>query len=880
VLDLARRTLLILGLALPAGLVLLQPGGPTPLLPEPAAPGSPILDDLGLGGGARPLGDIESPTPSELGVALTHGLTLRSVVWMAKASREWTPFGPPLQASWNARLLRQSTPADLLSNDQFVWGPNVGPFEAGAFLESRSSRLAAFAGDLELWASYSSVNPKVLLAVLQLRYGMVDGLPEGADPAKVREQIESTALALATAFYEHLYTWGARRDDQAPDAPLPSLALEDGTIVALNAGESSGSYALQRVLAQGSDVATWQALTAPSDAGGFGPTFAALFPASDPLAQDNPINPADVPPEALLQLAFPLGDAWRFWGAHSWNGDSTPPFSSLDFTDGSGTCSAPPGLYTVASASGTSTRRSTCWMEINHGSGWVTSYYHMQNLVGGGTVMRNARLGSIACEVCAGGYATGPHVHWSLKYNGAYVSLEGVKLSGWTVHVGSTAYSSGSLERDGAFLNPGSTVLNDYHTYYPTNNTSLRFLGSGAVDGDRLKIAVDDPLNTYSGPPVDVGATDFTLEWWVKALPGDNAAAGVSCGANANWVYGNTILDRDRLNQDRDYGVSLAGGRIVVGISGPGTGNLTLCTTTRVDDGLWHHIAVVRNRWTGTTTPVVDGEAWVFIDGRLEAHAVGPGGDLSYPDDGVPLNLCGPSGNQSCVGSDPYLVIGARKSDLNPATYPPFRGWVDELRVSNILRYTADFARPTANFSVDANTIALLRFDENAGTSAYDTSGAPAGPSNGFLSLGGTPIGPEWSSDVPFPGSGPTPTPSPSPSATLTPTPTHTPTTTLTPTPTTTPTQTPTLTATLTATAVTPPTATATPSPTVTPTRVAGSADINLDGRVDVLDVQLAVNIFLGIETDPEIIARGDVNGDGTVDVLDVQGIVNVFLLG
>jgi hypothetical protein len=46
------------------------------------------------------------------------------------------------------------------------------------------------------------------------------------------------------------------------------------------------------------------------------------------------------------------------------------------------------------------------------------------------------------------------------------------------------------------------------------------------------------------------------------------------------------------------------------------------------------------------------------------------------------------------------------------------------------------------------------------------------------------------------------------------------------------------------------------------------------------VDVQLAVNIFLGIETDPDRIARADVNGDGAVDVLDVQGVVNVFLLG
>jgi hypothetical protein len=47
---------------------------------------------------------------------------------------------------------------------------------------------------------------------------------------------------------------------------------------------------------------------------------------------------------------------------------------------------------------------------------------------------------------------------------------------------------------------------------------------------------------------------------------------------------------------------------------------------------------------------------------------------------------------------------------------------------------------------------------------------------------------------------------------------------------------------------------------------------------VDVLDVQLCGNVFLGIESDPEIVARADVNGDGAVNVLDVQAIVNSYL--
>ena len=94
-----------------------------------------------------------------------------------------------------------------------------------------------------------------------------------------------------------------------------------------------------------------------------------------------------------------------------------------------------------------------------------------------------------------------------------------------------------------------------------------------------------------------------------------------------------------------------------------------------------------------------------------------------------------------------------------------------------------------------------------------------------------------------------------------------------------TPTQTPT----------TSPTATSTPEPP-TPTHTAEASstsiidplptDINLDGVVDVLDVQLCVNVFLGIETPPAIVRRADVNSDEAVDVLDVQLVVNGFLEG
>ncbi len=46
------------------------------------------------------------------------------------------------------------------------------------------------------------------------------------------------------------------------------------------------------------------------------------------------------------------------------------------------------------------------------------------------------------------------------------------------------------------------------------------------------------------------------------------------------------------------------------------------------------------------------------------------------------------------------------------------------------------------------------------------------------------------------------------------------------------------------------------------------------------LDAQLCVNVFLGSEEDPQVVAQADVNGDGAVDVLDVQLIANIILSG
>lgn len=278
---------------------------------------------------------------------------------------------------------------------------------------------------------------------------------------------------------------------------------------------------------------------------------------------------------------------------------------------------------------------------------------------------------------------------------------------------------------------------------------ALRLYGNGVNGIDRVEISIDNPA-----VPADIGATDFTLEWWMKALLTENASTSASCGSDAGWITGNILFDRDIFGSGDygDFGVSISAGRVVFGVSQGSNGN-TLCGTRVVADGAWHHVAVTRSRANGTLR--------IFVDGVLDAEGPGPTGDVSYRD-----------GRATTRPKDPYLVIGAEKHDYDRTQYPSYSGWVDEVRLSTVIRYTGNFSRPVAPFTPDGNTAALYHFDEGPAGPCQgvvtDNSGAAGGPSNGQCRYGGSPAGPVYVSDQPFTGGQSTPTPTRT--ATFTPT--------------------------------------------------------------------------------------------------------------
>jgi hypothetical protein len=111
---------------------------------------------------------------------------------------------------------------------------------------------------------------------------------------------------------------------------------------------------------------------------------------------------------------------------------------------------------------------------------------------------------------------------------------------------------------------------------------------------------------------------------------------------------------------------------------------------TEITVDVWHHAAVSR-----------DGNTYrLFLDGALE-------------------------GTNSARTDDPGQLTGGRIGAFADGSLV-MDGWIDEVRISDVARYTSNFTPQTTPFQNDSNTLLLLHMDGTDGSTVFtDDNGVP-----------------------------------------------------------------------------------------------------------------------------------------------------------
>jgi len=241
---------------------------------------------------------------------------------------------------------------------------------------------------------------------------------------------------------------------------------------------------------------------------------------------------------------------------------------------------------------------------------------------------------------------------------------------------------------------PTSTPVN---TNTPTNtpvntNTPTSTPSNTPLPGSNFALAfAGDNDVAMGGAIAGLGGTQ-TIELWVRPAT-----------ANQSSVLASTT------NDTSGWALELNNGRVTWWLYTGGQWRSTANTATLAPN-TWYHVAVTYNAATSN--------AQVFVNGVASTAT-----------------------NVGVLSAGPQFSLGGL------AGYAFFNGQLDEVRVSNSVRYTGAFTPPSSAFVDDANTLAIFSLDEGSGQSSQERSG------NGYTLTLGTGAGvdsadPSWVSST------------------------------------------------------------------------------------------------------------------------------------
>lgn len=356
----------------------------------------------------------------------------------------------------------------VLPDSEFVFSMTAVDFDINAYVAEASGYLVryheylgsngeTYGGDIiRILAQDNSINPRLLLALLEFQSGWVFGAPANLaveeypmgrvdlNQKGLLHQMKWTVNQLSIGYYG----WREGR--------LSEIQFRDGVRTRLAPGLNAGTAALQYYFAQVYDSQGW--LKAMDAEEGFPAVYEVMFgnPWSRALAVE-PLFPPDLA-QPWMELPFLLGTMWSYTGGPhgAWERDGS--WAAIDFAPAStvsGCYDSDAWVAAVAPGKIVRSERGLVTLDLDgdglEQTGWVLVYLHIpaEGRVRAGTVVQMGDF--IGHPSCEGGYATGTHVHIARKFNGEWMAADGpipFNLSGWVAHEGTSAYK-GTMTRDG-----------------------------------------------------------------------------------------------------------------------------------------------------------------------------------------------------------------------------------------------------------------------------------------------------------------------------------------------------------------------------------------------------------------------------------------------
>jgi autotransporter-associated beta strand protein len=211
------------------------------------------------------------------------------------------------------------------------------------------------------------------------------------------------------------------------------------------------------------------------------------------------------------------------------------------------------------------------------------------------------------------------------SYQGAFATLNLPPLSPGLAWDTSALSSSGTLSVTGTNP-PAPPQLTPPAAHYRFDGDAQDSSGNGnhgtpsAVSYSAGRIGAQavqlNGATAYVKVPRSIGSSDFTIALWLRTTD-----TGGSGGAN-EWWRGDGLVDGEVAGSRPDFGTSLVGSKFTFGVGF--SPDVSIRSTTSVNDGQWHHLAATRELAAGLMK--------VYVDGNLEDSVTGPAGVRDAPE--------------------------------------------------------------------------------------------------------------------------------------------------------------------------------------------------------------------------------------------------------